>query len=290
MTTDKKRALITEYKTAQTVPLVWLTNALGLSRNGWYHPKKPPDYRAQRQYIETVLTEHPYYGYKRVTKALNQNGITINHKTVYKIMGYYHLLQIKKKRTPPKTTNSNHRLYVYQNEVKLLETVTPGLVWVSDITYIPTDTGWVYLALVMDQATKHIVGWEVATTMHRSLCLSALRMALQHHHAPTYHHSDRGVQYCSHEYITELKKHGITPSMADVGLSVDNPYAESLNRSIKVEEVYRNVYRDISDTRTHLSRYISVYNTTRLHSSLGFMSPIQFEAHYYLQMSQQGDI
>jgi putative transposase len=259
-----------------------------LSKQGWYHEKKPAKNMAKKkEQIVEVLERHAYYGYKRVTKDLHNQGIEINHKVVFKIMGDWHLLQVRSKKVVPRTTNSNHRLYVYQNEVVNLGPILPGWVWVSDITYIPTKTGWVYLALIMDIGTRRIVGWALSTSMHRQLVIDALLMALKYHTAPKYHHSDRGVQYCSYDYIAIQKANDITPSMAAVGVSVDNPYAESLNRSIKVEEVYRNSYDGIEDARTAIGAYITCYNTTRLHSSLGYRSPAQFEAHYSKTVSMK---
>ena len=232
--------------------------------------------------IEAVLIESPYYGYKRVAKQLKRNGDVVNHKRVYKIMGEYHLLQVRKSRKVPRTTYSNHNLLVYTNEVKYLGTVIPGWVWVSDITYVWVGDRWAYLALIMDQASKRIVGWAMDTSMHRSLCIEALNMALEDHKAPRFHHSDRGVQYCSGDYVEILKVHQITPSMADVGMSVDNPYAESLNRSIKVEEVYLHAYESFDEAKSSIQKYIEVYNTKRLHSSIGYMCPAEYEANYQL--------
>ena len=137
----------------------------------------------------------------------------------------------------------------------------------------------------MDQATKKIVGYDMDRSMHRSLCVRALDMALEENPAPLYHHSDRGSQYCSHEYMDILQKHSIKPSMADVGMSVDNPYAESLNRSIKVEEVYLHAYESFEEAKSSIEKYIQVYNTRRLHSSIGYVSPMQFEANYQLNLS-----
>jgi len=254
-----------------------------LSRNGWYHQrKKEPDHTPLREKIEAVLTLSPYYGYKRVTKQLKLEGVNWNHKRVYKIMGEYHLLQVRKSKKVPRTTNSRHNLMVYTNEIKYLGTVLPGWVWVSDVTYVWAGKGWAYLALVMDQASKKIVGWAMSTSLHRELCIEAINMGLADNVAPKYHHSDRGVQYCSHDYIDILKANDITPSMADVGISVDNPYAESLNRSIKVEEVYLHAYESFEEAKESIGKYIRVYNETRLHSSIGYMSPMQFEANYQL--------
>lgn len=257
--------------------------ASGLSKNGWYHvPKARIEPEEDKKKIEAVLVESPYYGYKRVAKQLQRNGEIINHKRVYRIMGEYYLLQVRKSKKVPRTTNSNHNLMVYGNEVKHLGTVIPGWVWVSDVTYIWIGDKWAYLALIMDQASKRIVGWAMGMSLHRDLCIEALDMALGAHKAPLYHHSDRGVQYCSGDYIEILGKNQITPSMADVGMSVDNPYAESLNRSIKVEEVYLHAYESFDEAKSSIQKYIEAYNTKRLHSSLGYMCPAEYEANYQL--------
>lgn len=142
-------------------------------------------------------------------------------------------------------------------------------------------SAWAYLAIVLDQASRKVVGYSFDTTMTKKLATDALRVALKHHGKPRYHHSDRGSQYCSHEYIDILYDYDITPSMTDVGLSVDNPHAESFNRSIKVEEVYPNMYESFEDARSGIENYILVYNEWRLHSSLGYRSPVEFEKDYY---------
>lgn len=261
----------------------WLLEVSELSRNGWYHKARhKKDTTDIKQKIEAILLKSPYYGYKRVTKELHHQGYKDNHKRIYKIMGEYHLLQVRKAKRPPRTTNSNHNLLVYTNEIKYLGKVLPGWVFVADITYVWVGTGYAYLALIMDQGGKKIVGWSMGTSLHRSLCIEALNMALKDNDPPKYHHSDRGVQYCSYDYIKILKDNNITPSMADTGVSVDNPYAESLNRSIKVEEVYLNAYESFGEAKASIEKYIMVYNTTRLHSSLGYVSPLTYEANYKL--------
>jgi transposase InsO family protein len=280
----KSRATVASYlKDHPKVTLEWLLAASGLSKNAWYHKTQAKvEPLIEKQLIESVLIESPYYGYKRVTKELNRNGTTINHKRVYKIMGEYHLLQVRKSKSVPHTTNSKHNLLVYANEVKYLGSVVPGRVWVSDVTYVWIGDKWAYLALIMDQGSRRIVGSILSHSLHRSLCIDALTMALKDNPAPGFHHSDRGVQYCSYDYIDILKAHQITPSMAAVGLSVDNPYAESLNRSIKVEEVYLKAYESFAEADSSIKKYIEVYNTKRLHSSLGYVPPVEYEANYQL--------
>lgn len=207
-------------------------------------------------------------------------------------MGEYFLLQPKRRAKVPKTTNSNHKFTVYANEVKHLGKVIPGWVWVSDITYVWIGNKWVYLALIMDQAGKKIVGFAMSKSIDTELVMEALNMALRENKAPLYHHSDRGVQYCSFENTNKLKEHGIKISMADVGMSVDNAYAESLNRSIKVEEVYLNAYETFEEAKESIGKYILRYNTKRLHSSLGYMSPLDYEKknNYQLNISKVDDL
>lgn len=192
------------------------------------------------------------------------------------------LLQPKKSKSfKPKTTDSNHNLLIYPNAIEHISPLAPCIIWVADITYVWIGERWAYVAIVLDQGSRKVVGWSISKSMHRQLCIDALTMALEHNRAPEFHHSDRGVQYCSHEYINLLKVHHITPSMASVGVSVDNPHAESFNRTLKVEEVYLHAYESFKEAEDSIGFFIEVYNTKRLHSSLGYIPPTEFEDHYY---------
>jgi transposase InsO family protein len=285
---SQRKALVTRYLRKKQVAVSWLLQAVELSRNAWYHQVSEATSSADAPIVEqikAVLIESPYYGYRRVTKELKRQNQTYNHKRILRIMGETLLIQPRKRRTAPKTTNSNHNYTVYTNEIKYLDVLIPSTVWVADITYIPVGDKWCYAAIVLDQCTRKVVGWSLATHMRTSLCTEALDMALKHNQAPLFHHSDRGGQYCSHEYQEVLKKYNIKPSMADVGLSVDNPFAESFNRSLKVEEVYLNVYENVTEARASIAEYIECYNTKRLHSSLGYVPPVEFEANYQIGVS-----
>jgi putative transposase len=271
------------------VAVSWLLLTINLSRNAWYYQAsdntKTADIPIVEQ-IKSVLIESPYYGYRRVTAALQRQDKPYNHKRILRIMGKNLLIQPRRRRTHPRTTNSNHDYMVYANEIRHLDGLVPSMVWVSDITYIPVGDTWCYVAIVLDQCTRKVVGWALASHMRTSLCLEALTMALDTHQPPRFHHSDRGGQYCSREYQNELQKQNITPSMADVGVSVDNPFAESFNRSLKVEEVYLNAYESIAEARASIASYIVCYNTKRLHSSLGYIPPVEFEANYQMEVSK----
>jgi putative transposase len=229
-----------------------------------------------KEKIVSILTEFPCYGYRKITKALHRQGYTINKKKVARIMQAGGLAQ-KRRKYGVKTTNSRHNLPTYPNCIKGVVPSFPHHIWVADITYVRLARGFCYVAIVLDVFTRKVVGWAVLETMATLLVTSALEMALTKG-TPTYHHSDRGGQYCSSEYTGMLKSRGITISMAATGVSVDNPHAESFNKTLKVEEVYLSDYETIDDAAPSIERFIErVYNEKRLHASLGYLPPAEFE-------------
>jgi putative transposase len=257
-----------------------LLEVANISHNAWYH--KPAEKDTLRKdlimpIIHEILTELPYYGYKRVTSELKDRGLTVNHKFINKIMKSEGLLQVKKKMFTPKTTNSNHKFFTYQNLIKDIPVYLPYQIWVSDVTYIKINNRFAYVALVLDIGLHKIVGFAISWHNDTELVKEALMMALREVKIlPEYHHSDRGSTYCSFAYVSILKENNITISMADVGMSVDNAYAESLNGRLKMEEVYLSEYYDIHDARQSITKYIKQYNEKRIHTALG-MSPLKFE-------------
>jgi putative transposase len=223
-----------------------------------------------------VLFNFPYYGNVRVSKELKRRGSVINHKKAERIMKKNGLFQ-KRKKYAPKTTNSRHLLPIYPNLVKDIVADHPKHIWVSDITYVRLAKGFCYVAIILDVFTKKIVGWAIELHMEKELVIDALKLALLGG-APEFHHSDRGGQYCSYAHTNLLKENGVKISMADTGVSVDNPYAESWNRTLKVEEVYLSDYETIEDARRSIKRFIEeAYNKKRLHSSIGYQPPEEFE-------------
>lgn len=238
--------------------------------------------------IETVLFKYPYYGYIRVTEELKRKGFAVNRKRIARIMKEGGLAQ-KRRKCFTKTTDSRHLLPVYPNLVKDIVADHPKHIWVADITYVRLAKGFCYVAVILDVFTKKVVGWSVELHMETSLVVDALLLALEGG-APEYHHSDRGGQYCSYDYTNLLKENGIKISMADTGVSVDNPYAESFNRTLKVEEVYLADYETIIDAKESIKCFIEVvYNKKRLHSSLGYKPPEEFEEEW-LKQNENGDI
>lgn len=232
--------------------------------------------------IKKIIKEFPGYGYRRVTKELQNKGHEINHKRVRRLMRDNGLKCQNRRKFIPKTTDSDHDNPVYSNLIRGLEITHLDQVWVSDITYIQLDKGFAYLACILDIFTRKCIGWNMSSNMRTDLVMGALDKALDMRWNPNLkgliHHSDRGVQYTSHEHIDRLKDRGIQISMSRKGNPYDNAYAESFFKTLKVEEVYLNEYHDINDAWDNIQRFIEdVYNKKRLHSSLGYKSPEQFE-------------
>jgi transposase InsO family protein len=218
-----------------------------------------------------------------VHAVLNQQGITVNVKTVARIMKDQHLQGKKKRKFVPKTTDSAHAMPIARNRLNREFTAQlPNQKWTCDITYIHTDEGWMYLAGVMDVCSRKIVGWALADHMRSELVTEAMEMALTHRRPKgrqLLHHSDRGVQYASEEYVELLKEHGIEMSMSRRGNCWDNAVTESLWASLKCELVNDAEFRTHEEARLAIFEYIEVfYNRKRLHSALGYLSPEAFEA------------
>ena len=263
---------------------------LDLPRIEYYRWIDRADYRSKKaqedllilEEIRKIVEEFTGYGYRRVTKDLQNRGHDVNNKRVLRLMHDNELLCTKKRSFIPTTTDSDHDNPIYPNLVRYLEITHPDHVWVSDITYIQLDRGFAYLASILDVFTRKCVGWNMSSNMRTDLVMGALDMAIDTRWTSKIkgliHHSDRGVQYTSYEYTDRLKDQGIQISMSRKGNPYDNAYAESFFKTLKVEEVYLNEYSDINDAWDNIQRFIEdVYNEKRLHSSLGYKSPVDFE-------------
>jgi putative transposase len=266
---------------AQDYPVSIICDILGCARSSYYHrPEERPDEATLRVAIKTVAAEWPTYGYRRVTAQLRRQDWPVNHKRVRRLMREMSL-QAKLKRNRRKTTDSEHNFPRYPNLVQDLEVVRPEQVWVSDITYIRLRREFVYLAVIMDVFTRSIRGWHLSRSLDQSLTLIALRQALSGHPAPGIHHSDQGIQYAATAYIQVLQEANVQISMADVGQAWQNGYAERLVRTIKEEEVNLSEYIDYHDAYRQLGRFLDdVYMHKRIHSSLGYLTPAEFEAQW----------
>jgi len=230
-------------------------------------------------HIEAICLEFPRYGYRRVTHQLRREGWQVNHKKALRLMRESDLLcQVKLKRL--KTTNSNHCLPVYPNFIKDIVISHLNQVWIADITYIRIQTGFVYLAAILDAYSRRALGYAISESIDTALTLKALRMAVNNRHpAPgLIHHSDQGVQYASREYVEELKSHGFEISMSRKGNPYDNATMESFFKTLKYEEVYLCEYKTLADVMNRLPYFIEeAYNIKRLHSALGYRPPDEFE-------------
>lgn len=233
-------------------------------------------------HIDRIICDLPGYGTRRVTKALKAEGWPVNRKRIQGLMREHNLLRVVKKRWM-KTTQSDHVFKRYPNLAKEAVVTAPNQLWVSDITYICILTGFVYLAVILDVFSRKVVGYALADSLEQELTLSALRMGLKTRHPPQgcIHHSDQGVQYACHHYVELLKEHGLTISMSGKGNPYDNAFAESFFKTLKYEEVYLGDYRTMADVIERIPFFIQrVYNAKRLHSSLGYLPPNQFEANF----------
>lgn len=265
-----------------------LCAAVGASRTWWStHPSADEVAErdtALRDAIERLVLEFPGYGYRRVTKTLQRDGWEINHKRVLRVMREESLL-CQLERRFVRTTDSTHAWRTYPNLLADLVPDRPDQAWVADITYIRLPTTFAYLACVLDAWSRRCVGWQLSRAIDTTLTLAALdRALLTRRPAPgLIHHSDRGVQYASSAYVTRLHDAGVEVSMSATGNPYDNAKAESFFKTLKREEVYLNNYQTFDDANTNLGRFIGdVYNAKRLHSSLGYVPPIEFEHDYFL--------
>jgi putative transposase len=236
--------------------------------------------------VERLAGQWPTYGYRRLTRMLRREGWRINDKRVRRVMTE---LGIQGKVAPRRvrTTDSDHSFPRYPNLVADLEVIRPEQVWVADITYVRLRTEFVYLAVIMDVFTRCIRGWELSRSLDQTLTLQALGRALRRGH-PEIHHSDQGVQYAATAYVERLTRVGVAISMAAVGVPEENGYAERLMRTIKEEEVELSEYQDFADARRQLGRFLdAVYNHKRIHSSLGYLTPAEFEQQWLEQQAKE---
>jgi transposase InsO family protein len=264
------------------VPVRQLCAILDVSRSWYYAVQATTSDEVEvalRDEIEALVLEFPGYGYRRVTKALQRAGWTVNHKRVLRIMREEALLCQLKRRWVP-TTDSRHGLTTYPNLLLQTEVSQLNQVWVADITYIRLPRSFAYLAALLDAYSRKVIGWALARWIDTALTLQALDQALATRPVEPglIHHADRGVQYASSAYVERLQEHGIQISMAARGNPYENAQAEAFFKTLKREEVYLKEYRDITDAEQHLERFIEdVYNTKRLHSALGYRPPAEFE-------------
>ena len=264
-------------KLATAYPVQLICGVLGLSRSSYYYRPRPRDDEALKAALQEVAAEWPTYGYRRLTVQVGrEKHILANRKRVRRLAKLMHLGQ-KRKRKRRRTTNSEHAFPRYPNLVQDVEIERPDQIWVADITYIHLKTEFVYLAVIMDVYPRCIRGWYLSRDLDQDLTLTALKRALAHR-TPQIHHSDQGIQYAATAYTHLLQAAGVAMSMAEVGEATQNGYAERLIRTIKEEEVDLSDYLDFADAYHQIGRFLEdVYMRKRIHSSLGYLTPVEFE-------------
>lgn len=272
---------------------VWkMCYLLDISRSGFYvwvkHKKSKKALETQK--LENVIRDIFYkykgiYGSPRITSELRETGHKMSVNRVAKIMRNIGLSGQIKTKFKVLTTNSAHPYPISPNLLEQeFDVREANKVWVSDLTYIKLASGWSYLCVILDLFSRKIVGWSLADHMRTEMVIEALERAVRQNKPKRglIFHSDRGSQYASYEFRNELNKYGFASSMSRTGNCYDNAVAESFFGSLKTEEVYKNEYLNILETRRSIFEYIEVfYNRHRRHSYLGYKSPITFEQEFY---------
>jgi transposase InsO family protein len=264
-----------------------MCRVLGVSKGGFYNwLKRPPSAREQEdgkiaERIVDIYQQHKgRYGSPRIHQQLHDEGISVGRKRVIRLMkqeqlAAHHMIH------HVVTTQADSVATPAENVLdRAFEAERPNEKWVADVTYIPTGSGWMYLAAVLDLYSRRIVGWAMAAKQDETLVEQAMAMALTHRKPPEglLHHSDRGCQYTSHAYQAFLKDHGIRVSMSRKGNCWDNAVMERFFGTLKRECTSRTRFANHEQARTALFEYIEVYyNRVRKHSTLGYLSPVQFE-------------
>lgn len=268
--------------------MVRLCEVLEVAPSGYYAwRRRGASRRAQtnEQLVETIQMIHAEsyatYGSPRIHAELRARGWGCNRKRVARLMRVHGMAARSKRRRRMVTTDSRHDLAVAPNLLAQdFAAQAPDLKWVADFTYVPTQAGWLYLAVILDLYSRKVVGWAMEQRMTETLVIRALRMALQSRQPPPQllHHSDRGSQYASHAYRQVLHTHAFQVSMSRRGNVYDNAVIESFFSSLKTEWVDQHHFRTFQEAKTHIFAYIEgFYNLRRRHSSLGYLSPNDFE-------------
>lgn len=260
-------------------PVTATCRVLEVARSTVYYQARPKDEQTLRDAIEAIAGQFPTYGSRRMARQLRRepHAMLVNRKRAQRIMREMGL-QGRVRRRKPRTTDSQHDAPRYPNLVRDVTAEYPDHIWVADITYIRLLWEWVYLAVIMDVHTRAIRGWHLSRSLAGELTLTALRRALADR-VPTIHHSDQGVQYAATDYVVVLRDNHVQISMAAQGKPEENGYAERLIRTVKEEEVYLSDYRDFEDAYIQIGRFIEdVYQTRRIHSALGYLTPVEYEA------------
>lgn len=262
-----------------------LCSIASLSRASYYRWLEPKlsarDDADLRDLIQRLALRRRHEGYRRITRRLRDEGLVVNAKRVLRLMRADNLLSLRRRPFVPPTTMSQHPFPIAPNLARGLVPTGLDQLWVADITYVRLAEAFVYLAVVIDAFSRRVVGWALDDHLEARLAVDALDQAIEARDSPPglIHHSDRGVQYASSEYAARLDGRGFQRSMSRPGNPYDNAKAESFMKTLKAEEADGTAYADLEDARGRIGAFIEdVYNADRLHSALGYKSPIAFEA------------
>jgi len=272
-------------------PVTRLCEIYGQSRSGYYDWKSRPESnhsRVDKSLLSKIRVIHgisrQIYGSPRIIDKLKSEGVKCSKRRVARLMKDNEIRSLHHKKYRVQTTDSNHTSPISENIINQDFTATaPNKKWGADITYIKTDDGWVYLAVIIDFFSRKVVGHAFSQSIDSWLISKALRMAYIRRKKPknVIHHSDRGSQYASELYRSLLTKYNLVQSMSRKGNCYDNALVESFFHTLKVEHVYQNKFKNLTEAKTSVSNYIELfYNYSRSHSSLNYKSPIDFETGY----------
>ncbi len=244
---------------------------LGLSRSTYYHTPTNKEY--DDKLIDEILKiqeETPFYGYRKVTKELQNRGFNIGRKSIKKLRK---MLGLKTIYRAPKTTDRNYSHKVFPYLLRELEINKVNQVWSTDITYIPTPKGFIYLTAIIDWYSKKVLSYRVSNSMDKTFCIETLNEALSLYPKPDIFNTDQGSQYTSIEFTNILKQNQIKISMDGKGRATDNIAIERFWRTIKYEELYINEYKNVKEIKKAITEFIEFYNKRRLHSTLDYDTP-----------------
>ena len=273
-----------EPNTTRIAHLVEIARLSRASYYRWLEPKlSARDDADLRDLIQRLALKRRHEGYRRITKRLRDEGLVVNAKRVLRLMRADNLLSLRRKPFVPPTTESGHTFRIAPNLARGLEPTALDQLWVADITYVRLAEAFVYLAVVVDAFSRKVVGWALDDHLEARLAIEALDMAIGAREPPPglIHHSDRGVQYACAQYAARLDQRGFQRSMSRPGNPYDNAKAESFMKTLKAEEVDGRTYANLEHARRQIGAFIDeVYNADRLHSALGYKSPVAFEAEF----------
>jgi putative transposase len=260
-------------------PLASICRVLELPRSTLDSQAQPRDDRAVCQAIEAVAQQSPTYGSRRIAAQVRRAPyrLCVNRKRARRVMRSMGLVRCPRPRTP-RTTHSQHGFRRFPTLIANRAASKPDEIWVSDLTDVRLGDEFIYLAVIVDVLTRDIRGWQLGRTLGQALTLTALQWALAHP-TPVIHHRDQGIQYAAPPYVQTLQAAGIRISMAAVGEPRQKGYAERVIRTIKEEEVALAEYRDFAEALARIGQFSDdVYRTKRIHSALGSLTPVEFEA------------